>query len=164
VPRKKFDPVDVIEGTGEDIIVWTGPADDAMVVGMRLTEKVGGRNVEISMSPQLKFEDMKKPGRFNKRELAGMKAKANQALAALTNQVNTIKGKDERSEQQRTLINQQIDTLSKGGSQVDAVLEFMEAIKGQVKLQCRVYYAAEEGTQIDLLVTANDAAPAEDAK
>jgi hypothetical protein len=160
VPRKKFDPQDTIEGTGEDIIVWTGPADDTMVLGMRLVSKVGARNIDLTANPQVKFEGDKRPNRFSKRELVALKNNANNALSGLSSQLKALgNGKDAGVEQQRSLLNQQIEQLTKGGGQIDAVLEFLDAVKGQVKVQCRVYHLAED-TQVDLLVTSNDA-PAE---
>lgn len=156
IPRQKYVPENLIRGAGEDIYVWTGPADDVMALGLKLTSSAAGKNLQVSTMPQIQFEGMKKPERYSKKVMTTGKTAMSQKLGLLTQQLNSLSGRDPRTEQQRGLINQEIETLNKGASQVDALLGFIEALQGTGKMHFRIYYEAEE-SQVDLLVTSNDA-------
>jgi hypothetical protein len=162
VPRQKYDPENVMRGVGEDVTVWTGPADDGMALGIKLTSGLSGKSVQVMSTPWLKFEGMKKPEKYSKKMMAGGKAAATQRLNFLTQQLNSLgNGRDERTEQQRGLLNQEIETINKGAAQVDALSGFIDALQGTGKIHFRIFYQADETTQVDLLVTSNDAAPDE---
>jgi serine/threonine-protein kinase len=165
MPRKKFDgDINVLRGVGEDMTVWTGPDDETMPLGIRLTSGISGKNVQVTSAPWLKFEGMKKAEKYSKKILAANKAGATQRLSVLTQQREALP-KGEQTEAQRNLLDQEIQALSKGTSQVDAITEFIDKLKGVGKIHFRVFYAAEEGAQVDLLVTSNEpAAPEKDAK
>jgi serine/threonine protein kinase len=163
IPRQKYDPENVMKGVGEDVTVWTGPNDDVMPLGIRLTSAVSGKNLQVTSVPWLRFEGMKKAEKYSKKVLATGKAGAAQRLSALTQQREALP-KGEQTDAQRNLLSQQIEALNKGASQVEAITGFIDSLKGTGKMHFRIYYAAEEGAQVDLLVTNTEpAAPAADA-
>ena len=152
-----------MRGVGEDVTIWTGPTDDAMALGIKLTSGITGKNVQITSFPWVKFEGMKKAEKYSKKVLATNKAGATQQLPVLTQQLNAIaKAKD--SEAQRNLLNLEIEARNKFASQVDALTGFIDALQGTGKIHFRVFYQADETTQVDLLVTSNDAAAPEKAE
>ena len=162
IPRQKYDPENVMRGTGEDVTVWTGPADDTMPLGLKLTSAISGKNVQITSGPWLKFEGMKRPEKYTKKTMTAGKAGAAQKLNFLTQQLNALgNGKDERTEQQRSLLNQEIETTNKAAAAGEALAGFIEALQGTGKIHFRVYYQADEGAQVDLVTTSNEAAPPE---
>jgi len=161
IPRQKFDPENVMRGVGEDMTVWTGVTDDAMPLGIKLTSGISGKNVQITSFPWVKFEGMKKAEKYSKKVLATGRAGATQRLNALTQQLNST-AKD--NEAQRNLLNLEIEALNKGASQVEALTGFIDALQGTGKIHFRVYYLADETTQVDLLVTSSDAAAPEKAE
>ena len=165
MPRKKFDgEINVLRGVGEDLTVWTGPSDDAMPIGIRLTSGISGKNLQVTSSPWVKFEGMKKAEKYSKKVLNVNKEGATQRLSLLTQQREALK-KGKETEAQVNLLDLEIEALSKGASQVDAVTGFIDSLKGIGKIHFRVFYAAEDGAQIDLFVTSKEAAaPEKDAK
>ena len=70
IPRQKYEPENVMHGVGEDVMVWTGPSDDAMALGIKLTSGISGKNVQITSFPWVKFEGMKKAEKYSKKVLA----------------------------------------------------------------------------------------------
>jgi hypothetical protein len=163
IPRQKFDPENVMRGVGEDMTIWTGPTDDGMALGIKLTSGISGKNVQITSFPWLKFEGMKKAEKYSKKVLATGKAGATQRLNLLTQQLNSL-AKGQENEARRNLLNLEIEALNKGASQVEALTGFIDALQDTGKIHFRVYYLAEETTQVDLLVTSNDAAAPERAE
>ena len=164
MPRQKYDPENVMRGVGEDMTVWTGPADETMPLGIKLTSAVTGKNLQVTSAPWLKFEGMKKAEKYSKKILAANKAGATQRLSVLTQQREVLK-KGKETEAQVNLLDLEIEALSKGASQVEAITGFIDSLKGTGKIHFRIYYAAEEGTEVDLLVTSSEAAaPEKDAK
>lgn len=164
IPRQRYEPENVIHGSGEDMTIWTGPADDTMVLGLKLSSRISGKNMEVATSPQIKFDGDKKTGRFSKKEISLRKTQLTQILNGLTFQLNQLgTRRDERTEQQRSLINQELEKWNKTGSQIDALAAFVEAIQGTAQVQFRVYYMADD-VQVDLVTTSAEAAPPAEAK
>jgi serine/threonine protein kinase len=162
IAKQKYDPENVMRGSGEDLTVWIGPADDSLPLGLKLTSSISGKNVQVSSQSWIKFEGMKKAEKYSKKMLTSGKTTVTQQLNFLTQRLTALgNGRDERTEQQRSLINQQIEELNKGASQVDALATFLESLQTGGAVHFRVYYLAEENAQVDLVVTDGAAAAPE---
>ncbi len=157
--RQKLVP-DGPTAVGDDMLLWTGPADDAMFLCLKLLPTAQARGLQISSAPQVKMPGMPKAVRFSKKEATLLRQSADGTLAALTSKLNAVSKKrsakkGDAIDVAKTQLQSQLDETHKGVAALDKLLTYVDSAKDG-KIHFRVYYQAED-TQIDLLVTSGDA-------
>jgi hypothetical protein len=145
---------------GDDMLLWTGPADEAMFLCLKLLPTSQARGLQVASAPQVKMPGRQKVERFSKKEAAALRASFDGALAALTSQLNAASKKrstkkGDAVDQFKNQIQARLDETHKGVAALDQLLTFVDSTK-EGKIHFRVYHQVEDG-QIDLLVTSGDA-------
>jgi serine/threonine-protein kinase len=157
LPRQKLQPS--AAPLGDELVLWTGPAEDAMFLSLKLVPSAQGRGVQLAAQPQVKLQGMTKATRFSKKEAAASRQAADAQLANLTGQLNLLSKKKAKKgdavDQAKAQIQNQLDETHKGVAALDQVLTFVSSQQGTSRIHFRVYHEVEDG-QIDLLVTSDD--------
>ena len=155
--KQKLEPEEAVT-VGDDLTLWTGPADDAMFLGLKLKSKAMVRGVQIDAAPQIKAPGGK-PESYNKRKMAGLRQSSEETVAGMTNQLALLNQQKGRAGVQaaqiadaKTQLTAQIAEAQKGMAALDKLLGYVTSVQGNARMQFRVFCQVED-VQVDLLVT-----------
>ncbi|MEX2176742.1 MAG: protein kinase [Pirellulaceae bacterium] len=139
--------------------VWTGAAEEALILGLKLTSSINARGIEVKSSPQIKMSGMTKPVTIQKRKLNAAANDIQQQRAMLMNNLQAIGDKKDkgRIDQQRNLANAALEKVNQAAGELEQLAALMTDLHEKGQVHFRVYYDTGEG-QIDLLVTEAGAA------
>jgi hypothetical protein len=152
---------------GEPLLVWMGPTEKSMPLGLKLTTSANARGVEIKLQPQVKLGG-EEPRLYRRKELLSLQQQTVDELPMLEDQLK--KAKDSRSYSK----NQNLAKLEKMGreellkrmsadllqrttqlNQLQFVTDFNSTMQGGLKIHFRVFTTAGS-VQIDLLRTEDE--------
>jgi hypothetical protein len=158
----KFKQRQTLEGSDRTEL-WTGSAEDAMPLGLRIESDVSAQTIQIKALPQYQLKAMRQPQMLVKKDLAAIEKRLDGSRFIANKKLEAIsKAKGEVAERQKNLTQVELDRVNVADEQLTELKSLIEGLDGKAKIHFRVFYDAGDGT-IDLLVT-EDAPPAgEDA-
>jgi hypothetical protein len=159
----KFDKSEKIEASDDSTIIWTGSADDATPLGIRLSTTATARGIELRCAPLLKMPNMPKPKPFQKQDLKTFEVGLGRQLNSLNQQMSLLPKDDKipAVKQQKGLLTTRIEEVDAMVEQLGGLKSMIENLDGKAKIHFRVFYETSDGP-IDLLAT-EEAPPAEES-
>jgi hypothetical protein len=148
----KFKERDTLEGS-DRTEVWTGSADDSMVLGLRLDSTLSAQSIQIKSAPLYHIKGMRASKSLLKRELTTIANTLDKSRAIATSRHELAsKAKGEQAERAANLAKVDLDNVNAVDAQLQELQSLIEKLDGKGVIHFRVYYQTEDGP-IDLLVT-----------
>lgn len=142
---------------GEDLLLWTGPADDTKFLCLKLKPSSFARGLQVATQPQVKLQG--KAEAYSKKKMTGLRQTAEGSLSGLTAQLNLVskqksKRKGDAIDIAKSKLQEDLTNAHKAVGAIDQLLAYVTAIQGTGKIQFRVYHQVEDA-QVDLLITSD---------
>jgi len=166
-PAHKFDPGPTMAGNSADTLVWIGADPENALVGMKFETSQTPKFVQVKGTAQLKSGGKAEP--LIKRKLQEFAKGIDSRRFFLINRQKTLEESKPQTDPQKQAqkagldaTKKELEALAATEEQTKQVQQMIEELKDKSEVHFRVYYLADEQSQVDLVVT--DAAPAKEKR
>jgi hypothetical protein len=166
-PAHKFDPSPTMEGNSADTLVWTGADPETALLGIKFESSQTVKVVQVKGTAQFKQGNSAKP--LLPRTIKSMEKEIDQTRLGLVAQEAALNKQEGGSQAQKDLRKKTLDNVKKlqdevnhQGEQLNQLQQLLAELKDKSEVHFRVYFLADEGTQVDLVVPV--AAPPKEKK
>lgn len=153
-PKHKVDPKTELEAFKDTTYLFTGNADDALILGFKIDVSMPARTLQIVAQPQFLLHGMAKPERYLKTtasrlgELFGGQIQA----AQFAGQIAARNPKADLKKQQETQAKGALELAQKNMAQVEQLKEIAKSLQAGGKIHFRAYYLADDA-KVELVNT-----------
>lgn len=157
-PAHKFDPSPTMEGNSADTLVWIGADPENALLGIKFESSQTPKFVQVKGAAQLKSGGKAEP--LIKRKLLEFVKGIDSRRFALLKKQEAFEKAEAKTDTQKKIRQVELDNTKKEleglaatEEQTKQVQQLIEELKEKSEVHFRVYYLADESSQVDLVVT-----------